>query len=308
MRSLVAIAKKFAASAANFRRINLALFGLILLFAGIGIGHTSAPQFVREVWAAMVDGSGTIGTIPVFAASGSTIKDSSIIDDGTNVSIGHPVTIQGHLTLADSATAFGITANKPLNIRATSLALDTISTKGIAVTDGGGIAINGNMTISTSGINTETTDLTLGATNHDVKVLANKFYVNGNPIASVNGRSSTLTAAIKNFVIDHPIKPGYELAHSSLEGPEIGVFYRGTGRLSHGRATVVLPDYFDALTRDGSATVLLTAKGDQPFLLSYDRFDEKSFVVHGAKADGEFDWEVKATRQDVPPLEIERKK
>ncbi len=118
--------------------------------------------------------------------------------------------------------------------------------------------------------------------------------------------SQTLTARTKNFVIDHPLKKGYQLVHSSLEGPEVGVYYRGTARLLNGKTKVILPDYFDVLTRDRSATVLLTARGATPFLLSYDGFDEKGFVVHGTLPDGEFDWEVKATRQDVPPIEVER--
>ena len=110
----------------------------------------------------------------------------------------------------------------------------------------------------------------------------------------------------KNFVIDHPLKDNYQLVHASLEGPEAGVYYRGTARLSNGKAKVTLPDYFDALTRDGETTILLTARGNTPFLLSYDEFDEKSFVVHGTKPGGEFDWEAKAVRADIPPLEIER--
>ncbi|MCM2282866.1 MAG: hypothetical protein NDI61_13585 [Bdellovibrionaceae bacterium] len=70
--------------------------------------------------------------------------------------------------------------------------------------------------------------------------------------------------------------------------------------------TVELPAYYDALTRDGSATVLLTAKGPRPYLLSYDGFNEKSFRVHGTEPSGEFDWEVKAVRADVPALRVEQ--
>lgn len=126
--------------------------------------------------------------------------------------------------------------------------------------------------------------------------------------ATIIGQSLVISPGPKQFVIDHPLKPGYQLAHASLEGPEAGVYYRGTARLSSGKAKVTLPDYFDALTRDGEATILLTAKGSEPFLLSYDHFDEKSFVVHGTKPDGEFDWEVKSVRGDLSPLEVEPKK
>ncbi len=113
----------------------------------------------------------------------------------------------------------------------------------------------------------------------------------------------TITGTTKNFDIPYPGRPGLRLVHSTLEGPEVGVYYRGHGKLVQGKAVVALPEYFEALTREGSATVLLTARGNQPFNLSYDNFRGKAFEVYGTSPDGEFDWEVKATRADVSPLE-----
>jgi hypothetical protein len=67
-----------------------------------------------------------------------------------------------------------------------------------------------------------------------------------------------------------------------------------------------LPPYFGALTRAGSETVQLTAKGGVPFALSYDSFDHDAgtFVVHGSVVSGSFDWQVEATRADVPLLQV----
>jgi hypothetical protein len=120
----------------------------------------------------------------------------------------------------------------------------------------------------------------------------------------VNG---SFAATSKSFDIAHPTKPGYRLVHGSLEGPELGVYYRGTATLKDGKAIITLPDYFDALTRDGSETVLLTPKGETPFLLSYDHFDQKTFTVYGTEKTGSFDWQVTAERQDIPSLQIEKK-
>lgn len=122
---------------------------------------------------------------------------------------------------------------------------------------------------------------------------------------NVNG---SLRANSKSFEIDHPTKPNKKLVHSCIEGPEVGVYYRGRGRLINGQARVELPEYFNALTRDNTTTILLTAKGRVPFFLSYDDFDEKSFVVYGSVEEGEFEWEVKAVRADVEPLQVERDK
>jgi hypothetical protein len=117
-----------------------------------------------------------------------------------------------------------------------------------------------------------------------------------------------LASQTKLFVIDHPTRPGMKLAHSCLEGPEIGVYYRGTGRLTDGEATVTLPHYFEALTLKQDRTVTLTAKGREPFLLSFEDIHEGSFKVYGTKPDGEFCWEVKAVRADVEALEVEVRK
>ena len=132
-----------------------------------------------------------------------------------------------------------------------------------------------------------------------------------NGFLTINGNlnvSGTITATTKNFEIPYPggTKPGYDLVHSSLEGPENGVFYRGTATLANGQATVTLPSYFAALTRAGSETVSLTAKGTTPFSLSYDSFshDAGTFIVHGTLPSGQFDWQVVATRADVPALQV----
>jgi prepilin-type N-terminal cleavage/methylation domain-containing protein len=120
--------------------------------------------------------------------------------------------------------------------------------------------------------------------------------------------SGTITGTTKNFEIPYPggEMPGYDLVHSTIEGPEIAVFYRGTAQLVNNQATITLPSYFGALTRSGSETVYLTAKGNAPFSLSYDSFNHEAgtFVVHGSVPSGSFDWQVEATRADVPPLQV----
>lgn len=110
----------------------------------------------------------------------------------------------------------------------------------------------------------------------------------------------------KNFIIPHPSKPGMKLVHSSLEGPEIGVYYRGEAQLDNGQAVITLPDYFEALTRDEDRTIQLTAKGKTPFFLSSTVVVDGKFTVYGTELDGEFFWEVKAVRKDIPPLVVEK--
>ena len=70
----------------------------------------------------------------------------------------------------------------------------------------------------------------------------------------------TLDAATKNFKIQHPTMEGYYLVHSSLEGPERGIYHRGKLKTS---STIHLPDYWkDLPVDDTDITVQLTPIGN----------------------------------------------
>jgi len=139
---------------------------------------------------------------------------------------------------------------------------------------------------------------------------SNKLEVYGN--VNIQG---TLSASTKNFVIDHPLDPeNKQLIHSSLEGPEIAVFYRGEAQLQNGKAEVVLPNYFEALTRKENRTVLLTPKFDSHEPISNlaasavqnGRFSARAIDQNNPSQ--KFYWEVKAVRADIALLEVERLK
>lgn len=94
------------------------------------------------------------------------------------------------------------------------------------------------------------------------------FYVNPVRTAAVAANSLTLAVtgneivinSAKTFVIDHPLKPEtHYLVHACLEGPEAGVYYRGTGKILKGekQTTIDLPAYVSKLATD--FTVQLTS-------------------------------------------------
>jgi hypothetical protein len=121
--------------------------------------------------------------------------------------------------------------------------------------------------------------------------------------------SGTFTAGTKNFRIVHPLDDTKYLTHSSLEGPEICVFYRGEGQTdASGLATITLPDYFEGLTLPTGRTVQLTEifEDDVTDLgkLAASRVVDGSFRVRSEYAGQLFCWEVKAIRADVPELEV----
>jgi hypothetical protein len=122
--------------------------------------------------------------------------------------------------------------------------------------------------------------------------------------------SGTFTAGTKNFRIVHPLDKSKTLTHSCIEGPEAAVFYRGEGQTDEeGRATITLPDYFEALTRPEGRTVMLTELFDdddenEMGKLAASRVKDGKFTVRSEYISMKFYWEVKAVRADVDPLEV----
>ena len=67
-----------------------------------------------------------------------------------------------------------------------------------------------------------------------------------------------LTSPAKPFDIQHPTKQGHRLRHTSLEGPEIAVYYRGKLENSE---VIDLPEYWSGLVDAETISVNLTPFG-----------------------------------------------
>lgn len=67
-----------------------------------------------------------------------------------------------------------------------------------------------------------------------------------------------IIADLKNFVVDHPTRPGKKIVYASLEGPEAAMYHRGVVTLENGEATIELPEHFAVLAVPDSITVQLT--------------------------------------------------
>ena len=111
--------------------------------------------------------------------------------------------------------------------------------------EGGDGEFTGSFTGSFSGSN-YSTDFTFDG---DTLIVSGNVFVDG-----------TLDAATKNFKIQHPTMEGYYLVHSSLEGPERGIYHRGKLSVSN---IIHLPDYWKELPVDETdMTVQLTPIGN----------------------------------------------
>lgn len=63
-----------------------------------------------------------------------------------------------------------------------------------------------------------------------------------------------------NFAADHPTDPARQIYYNVLEGPEVGVYVRGTARLEAGRALVALPEHLGHVACETGLTVQLTPR------------------------------------------------
>lgn len=113
--------------------------------------------------------------------------------------------------------------------------------------------------------------------------------------------AEVVMAKVKNFVIDHPTKPGKRLVHSCLEGPENAVYIRG--RVSG--KVIKLPEYWKKLVDPRSISILLQPIGaHQNVIIKRYNIDEVHLQSNNAQPIDCF-YHIYAERIDLPPLETE---
>jgi hypothetical protein len=224
-----------------------------------------------------VGGSGTVNYVPKWATA-STLANSLIFDNGTNVGIGTAAPGQ-KLTVAGT-------------IESTS----------------GGIKFPDGTTQATAAAGGASPWTTSGANIYNAN--AGNVGIGAATVPTYNLQVfGSFAATYKNFVIADPLDLQNKLlVHSSLEGPEHAVYYRGEAELAGGRAKIELPTYFEALTRKENRTVLLTNIDgfDQLAVKSQAGVQVKdgTFIVYSSNPTSaqKFSWEVKAVRADIPTL------
>lgn len=112
--------------------------------------------------------------------------------------------------------------------------------------------------------------------------------------------AGTLTKSAGSFRIDHPLDPeGKYLSHSFVESPDMMNVYNGNATLdANGRATVELPEYFEALNRD--FRYQLTAIGAPgPNLYIAEGVKGNRFRIAGGRPYAHVSWQVTGVRQDA---------
>lgn len=98
----------------------------------------------------------------------------------------------------------------------------------------------------------------------------------------------------KNFVEPHPSDPTKEIRFASLEGPEVGTYFRGSGHLVNGLAVIKVPKPFKMVTAPEGLTVIVTPQGALANIACISK-SLNEIVIRG-DADVEFDYIVNGVR------------
>jgi hypothetical protein len=118
---------------------------------------------------------------------------------------------------------------------------------------------------------------------------------------SFNGRVAVIGTLIKgggSFKIDHPLDPANKyLSHSFVESPDMMNIYNGNVTTdAAGFATVILPDWFEALNRD--FRYQLTVIGQFAQAMVAEEIKENQFRIQTDRPGVKVSWQVTGIRHD----------
>ena len=108
----------------------------------------------------------------------------------------------------------------------------------------------------------------------------------------------------KLFDMEHPSPEmkGYRLAHACIEGPEVGVYYRGRLR---NEKEIILPDYWKDLVHMNSISVQLQPIGAHQDIIIKRWDTEKIYLQSKSGIPIDCFFHVYAERKDINPLVVE---
>jgi hypothetical protein len=186
---------------------------------------------------------------------------------------------------ANLAAALTDETGSGANVFATSPSITTPT-----ITSASALSAGTYLTIKTHVTDNSSTDdyFIRGLTSTDVS----KFSVDAN---------GNLRATTKSFDIPHPTKEGKRLVYGVLEGPEHGVYHRGTVE-GKGKVTVELPEYWSKLvnadysiqlTSWGNYNVHIVEKSETSFIIQLTgdpisrmfKTIKVDYIIHGSRLD-----------------------
>jgi trimeric autotransporter adhesin len=229
----------------------------------------------------------TGATTGVAGSTNSSTAGANGVFGGANATTGVTFGVQG---VSNSSSGVGVQGSSPNNAIAgfnqtcnSSGCTIHPGTAGRFVTATGGTLLQG---LSGSTLSSLTQVFTVDAA-------GDGFYA-GN--LNVKG---TVSKGGGSFKIDHPLDPAHKfLSHSFVESPDMMNVYNGNIRTDkRGMATVVLPDYFEALNRD--FRYQLTVIGQFAQAIVAKKIVNNRFVIRTNKPHVEVSWQITGIRHDA---------
>jgi capsular polysaccharide biosynthesis protein len=230
-----------------------------------------------------------------FSGSATTAQNLNVV--AANVAGAH------YLLMSPSASGSGIAVSSDASLSyvpsTDTLSLANLSGLGVTLSVSSALAQGTYFTIKTTGSDDNSTDdffiRGLNSSNQS------KFSVDAN---------GNLRATTKSFDIPHPTKEGLRLVYGVLEGPEHGVYHRGTVE-GKGNIKVQLPEYWSRLvssdysvhlTTWGNYSAHIIEKTEDYFTISISsnvlvkalKNIKVDYIVHGSRLDA-----VLVTEQDA---------
>ena len=166
--------------------------------------------------------------------------------------------------------------------------------------------LNGNQEIQGNGQTDNALYVTGGGTVNSCYIKGD-LYVTGDIDGGNKGRLAARFAAAdaspKPFDMQHPTKgEGNRLRYACIEGPEVGVYFRG--RLRRGK-DIFLPNYWKGLVHIQSITVQLQPIGAHQDIIIKRWDDEKVYLQSNGGLPIDCFYHVYAERKDCNPLVVE---
>jgi hypothetical protein len=251
--------------------------------AGFNIAGNSVVTSLTPSGGSTIYGGVTIAVANNGAGPGLSVSGASSTITITGPGTG--ITGSGTANNVPKFTASGTLGNSNITDNGTTIALGKATT----ITDSA--LSNGTyLTITTAaGDDNSTTDFFIRGLNSSS---TSKFSVDAN---------GNLRATTKSFDIEHPTKPGKRLVYGVLEGPEHGVYHRGTIE-GKGKLTVELPEYWSKLvgaeysiqlTPWGNYNAHIVEKSETSFIIQLTgdpisrmfKTIKVDYIIHGSRLD-----------------------
>ena len=119
-----------------------------------------------------------------------------------------------------------------------------------------------------------------------------------------------VSADIKSFRIQNPSNPNTEIVYASLEGPEVGAYYRGTAKLENGKGRINFPRHFIDVASLETLTIQVTPLSAESLGLAVAEKSLENGIVVRELQNGngtyEFDFTVKSARSGYEDWEVIR--